>query len=283
MWDGEQWTARTRTDSAAGKPVAPPPPPTPIGDARIDARRPRATSGWSVGSMAGVGVGIFALLMVGGCALFLGVAPLLAVRSDSFSEETEIAVAVPDQPDFAVETTVAMPPPGFETLTTLGPGMPGFELEGILTAYNTPVEVPIDGGADLSLFEITVGEPVDITEELVAANPLNAEPLPGIIHVAVPVTAGLIQSPVDPVAMAGLFDWQMVGGSTATLYRPAEPGTDQLGCTVDDDWSTVTELTVGESRTATVCVTLPVVDFDHPDTRVVLDAGFAGPYLWGRS
>ncbi len=266
MWDGERWDEQTRSRTA---------------DAPEPRRPPRPDSGWSGGAAVAIGFSIFGLLLVGGCAVVLGVAPLLAVGSGEVVIEEERAIEVPaPQPTVGAVTT--MPDPEFAPATTAAPDAPDF-VQGRQALFGAVTEVVgiLDEGQP-STFDITVGEPIDVTEGVIAESPLNAEALEGVVHVAIPVTITLQESPVDPLPAAGIFDWTIVGGATATVYRPARSGSDDIGCGSLDEVTATEELSVAEVRTTTVCIPIPGVDFGHPDTRIVLTVGDGEPTAWSR-
>lgn len=263
LWDGERWTEQIRPASAlAPAPVSLPPPPS-TDRSPAERHRERSASGWSTGSLVGLGVGLLALLTVGGCALLLGVVPLVAVRSQGtfVAEEVEVAVAIPETTVFAE---------------------PEFDAGGPVVAYGTGAEViGVFGNGDAAAFEIMVDEPVSLDE------PMPAEGgVPGVddeLIVGIPFTIVLLDAAVDPFPAAGTLDWTIVGGATAATYRPADPGNPTIGCdAADDTLSFVEELSLGEIRSGIVCLMVPPRDFEHPETRVVLTVGDGAPAIWTR-
>lgn len=283
LWDGERWSEHRRPASAsAPAPISLQPPTT--DRPPTERSRERSTAAWSAGSMVGVGVGLFALLSVAGCVVLVGVVPLVAVRSQnaSFEEEFEVAVEMPPP----TPTTVGPPPELIEEFppTTIEPGAEVSDSVGPLAAYGSTVEVAgvLDLG-EVVVVEITVDEPVDITEPVMASGTANVELVSGQILVAVPATVLLRDAPTDPFPAVGTFNWAIVGGATAATYRPADPAGFALGCDiVDDDLTAIEELSPGEARRGLVCMLIPLEDFEHPETRVVLSVGNGAPATWTR-
>ncbi len=281
LWDGGQWSEQTRPTGSGSTPVTSMPVrqaarPSPVADGSAtptEVRRERSGSGWSTGSILGLGCGLLALLSVGGCVVLVGVVPLVAVRSQgAFSEEaTEIAVAVPEP----VPTTM-MVEPGF--VATTGPDGPVSDSAGPLALFGMPAEVvqPTDG--DIAVLEVTVETPVDVTEPIFAAGGSDIEPGDREVVVGVPATIALRSASVDPLVMQDPFSWSIVGGSTGSDYRPAA-----IDCgAIDDDLTELDELGIGVGRTGVVCFVVEIEDFEHPETRVVLTAGDGAPAVWIR-
>lgn len=282
MWDGERWSEQSRPAAASTPtPISLPRRPT-TDPSSAELKRERSNSGWSVGSLVGLGVGLLALLTVGGCVVLVGVVPLIAVRSQGtlVTEEVEVAVAIPETTVFEVPATNALEP-GFGS-TTAGPDGPTSDAVGPLATYGSAAEVVgiLDRGA-IAVFEITVEEPVDVTESVLAADAVGADD--GEVLVGIPAAIILRESPTDQLPAVGVFDWTIVGGATATTSRPAVPGTEAIGCDViDADLTVVDEWSLGVERRGLVCITVPFADFDHPETRVVLTAGDGAPVTWIR-
>ena len=231
--------------------------------------------------MAGLALALFALLLVGGCMVVLVGVPLAVRSQESFPEEAEVEIAIP-QPTPVPLTTMAAPL-DFEATTTAGPGMPGFESEFQAPFGATQmVSTVLDTGNRL-VFEVTVEQPADVTEEVLAANPLDAGPVDGVVHAAIPATVVLVESPVDPLPASDVLDWTIVGGASVAMYRPVDSVDDQFGCgALDDDLTAAEELSLGVESAGRVCITIPAADLDHPDTAVWLTVGLGEPFVWTR-
>ena len=233
--------------------------------------------------MAGLGIGLVALLSAGGCLLLVGVVPLLAVRSEQEFVQDEVDNAIPEPTMVPMTTMSAEPMEEFAPTTTADPGLVNGGLGPTATIGATVTAEGVFGDVEPTLFEVTAVELIDVTEELAAAGWLNAEPVEGVVQVGVPVVIRLVDSPIDPLPVAGAFDWTIVGGATATVYRPAQVGTDQIGCgTIDDDITAIAELSPGGEQRGTACIAIPVADFEHPETRVVVTIGDGESITWRR-
>lgn len=228
------------------------------------------------------------LLMLGGCVVLVRVIPFFVAGSQGqFVEDSEIFVetgvtVVPATvPEFSdVPTTVA---PGVVP-TTGEPGEPLPDSVGSLNPFGSVAEVAgvVDGGV-AAVLDVMVEEPTDATEALLAAGALETAPVDGVVVVAVPAMVLVQDSSVGPLPGRGVFDWTIVGGATDTTYRPAEPGTQALDCQLlDNDLTAVEEFAVGVEEWGILCVTMPVVDFEHLETRVALTVGTGAPTTWGR-
>lgn len=270
LWDGERWSEQTR---AAGSGSLPPPLPsrrlaTP-GPPPTESKPNRSGTGWSTGSVVGLGCGLLALLSVGGCVVLVGVVPLIAVRSEEVSvgEGFDVAVEVPEATMMALEPMEEFPP------TTAGPGV-------ALFGSSTGMVAVLDNG-EAAAFSVTVEEPVDVTEAVLAAGGPEPDPDDGRVLVGVAATVVLNESTFEPLLAPGLFELTIVGGATGSMYSPVEAGS--VGCDlVDDDLTTVEEFRIGEEGRGIVCFVVPTEDFEHPETQVVLEVLGGAPITWIR-
>ncbi|MDH5520374.1 MAG: DUF2510 domain-containing protein, partial [Acidimicrobiia bacterium] len=225
LWDGERWSEQTRAaGSGSMPPPLPPRRPAAPGPPAIEPKRNRSGTGWSTGSVVGLGCGLLALLSVGGCVVLVGLVPLMAVRSQEVfvDEGFEVAVEVP-------MTTVV---PGPEPMDEFPPVTAG---PGVATLGSSTEMVAVLDNGEAAVFGITVEEPVDVTEPVLAAGGPDLEQSEGGVLVGVAATVLLQESAVEPLAVPGLFQWTMVGGATGSTYSPVEAGSaGSAGCELID-------------------------------------------------
>lgn len=206
--------------------------------------------------------------------MLVGIVPLMAVRSEQVFVEEE-AVAIPAPQPTRVPVTVEPPPEPMEEFppTTAGPGVAMF---GLSTGM---VALPDNG--ETAAFDITVEEPVDVTQAVLTAGGPDPEPGEDRVLVGVAATMVLQESAVEPLGVPDLFEWTIVGGATGSMYSPVEAGS--AGCDlIDADLTTVEEFRIGEERRGIVCFVVPMEDFEHPETQVVLEVLGGAPITWIR-
>ncbi len=141
-------------------------------------------------------------------------------------------------------------------------------------AYGAPAAVTLDafGDADESVWNTTVGEPTDVTAAVLAENQFNPAPPEGVIFAGFPVQMTLVDAGKEPLSAGFNFSWEILGGSTAAAYQLGTIETESFGCgVVPDSFDNFSEVFAGGSLTGTVCIPLPVEDFDHPDTQVAMN------------
>lgn len=139
--------------------------------------------------------------------------------------------------------------------------------------FGAPTEVTFDsfGEADGSVWTVTIGAPLDITQQVLAENQFNEPPSEGVAFVGFEVELTLVESPIEPVSPGFDFTWELLGGSTAAVYR-ADTLRETFGCgAFGARFDEFAEVVAGGTLTGTVCIPLPLEDLDHPATQVSMN------------
>jgi len=138
-----------------------------------------------------------------------------------------------------------------------------------------PLDTPADvefatfGDADGSVWSTTVGPLRDLGDAVAQENEFNDPPPDGVTFVGFDVTLTLVSGDVEPLAPGFAFDWEILGGSTATAYGPL---TLAFGCgVVPNEFDDFSEVLAGGTLTGTVCVPVPTADLDDPGTSVAMN------------
>ncbi|MDH3293717.1 MAG: DUF2510 domain-containing protein [Acidimicrobiia bacterium] len=300
-WDGTTWVGSSVPIQAApgpparypagpqplppgaGRPPAPPPP-EPMGRDRS----PRRPGGGDIAIIFGV----LGLLLVGGCGVVLAGVGLRAGGSGQAEfVEVEEAVVVAAEEEFFITTTgPPMPTRDLVPSTTVGPG-PGGDprSSAVVVNYGSPMTVPLEGIADgtFTVWDVVVAGPADISADVAAANPLDAEPVPGVSWIAVMVELTLLDAGVEPVVIDNLTDWlnlEFEGGATAARYAPDPVGVEDnpFGCTAAvDPLPATVEVGVGDTIAGHVCLRVPEADIGHAGSRITIWPDGAPPAAWG--
>ena len=136
-------------------------------------------------------------------------------------------------------------------------------------AYGSPeaVEFETFGDADGSIWMTAVGEPRDLTAEVLAENQFNDAPMAGTLFAAFDVAMTLDSADVEPLSPLFNFNWEITGGASARVYDQFTLGTCGV---VPDSFDIVDEVFVGGTVSGTVCLVIPTEDITHPNTRVTL-------------
>lgn len=270
-WDGSKWTDDRMALDAGGEGRATPH----SGVGEVAATRGRNTFD---APLIFVLVG---LLMIGGCGALLVGLPL--VVRDSGPEPRPAIPQTTAVEGFAVTTTgPPLPTDGPGTETTTAPA------GGIVTGFGSAMTTPanVGAGGEPSIWEIRVDQPVDVTADVLAANPLDPEPLEHIRHVAIPLTLTLHQSGPDAVPLKNLGDGLSIvfeGGATGGGYVPdqADGSENPFGCSaVVEPFPSSGELSTGESVSASFCIQVPTADIDHSNSRILVWVAGGPPLVW---
>lgn len=157
-------------------------------------------------------------------------------------------------------------------------------------ALETAVDVAARSDAEVTL---SVGPARDITDAVLAADPMNHSPADGILYVGYDVELTLAAAPqaYPPVA---LVTWGFAGGAdhrryfydsfTPTVFGgPSDPDAPyDWGCgVVPDAIDDLTDLGVGETVSGVVCMPLPSDEFAHPDTQIAVHIASFGDIYFG--
>jgi len=137
--------------------------------------------------------------------------------------------------------------------------------------FDTPTDVEFNsfGDTDGSVWSTTVGIPRDIGAEVAAESQFNEPPPDGVTFLGFEVTMTLVSGDVEPLSPGFSFDWQVLGGNTATAYGPV---TLVFGCRlVPNEFDDFAEVLVGGTLTGTVCVPVPTADLDDAGTSVAMN------------
>ncbi len=127
------------------------------------------------------------------------------------------------------------------------------------------------GDADGSVWLTTVGEPRDITAEVLAENPFNAAPPEGVLYIGFEASMTLFRADKEPLAPGFNFSWELLGGQTAAVYDVGTIETESFGCgVVPAEFDNFSEVFVGGTVSGTVCIPFPAEDFGDPNSQVAI-------------
>lgn len=135
--------------------------------------------------------------------------------------------------------------------------------------FGAPVPVTLDrpGQANGSVWNVY------ITADVLADNPLNAEPSPGFAFVGFDVELVLERAVGGSQSPGFLVAWEVLGGETLRAYQ-GRSLSDFVGCGFGvDEFDMSAEVEVGQAVTGRVCIPVPLADVDNENTRLSLDLG----------
>ena len=137
------------------------------------------------------------------------------------------------------------------------------------------------GDADNSVWNTTVGEVRDITDEVLATNEFNDPPPDGVVFAGVDVEMTLVGAEKVPLSQGFNFSWEIFGGDTNAVYDSTTIETESFGCGVSpNELDSFDEVFIGGTIAGTICIPLPVSDLTDPETFVSMTLGdgvFFGP------
>ncbi len=270
-----KWYPPETHPSRVQPPPAPPTVPPAVVDAPVSSPRPDQVGGFRGWKLWG-SLGVVALVALGVAVLVIG--------SDADEDAADSAVAtqaVEDSGNGSEDPTNDVPsldtgeeadePVAEETEPDPAGSQGG--TRDTPWAFGIPTAVTFEtfGDADGSVWNVTIGAPEDVTATVSAANDFNDPPPDGVVFMGFPVSMTLIEAGKVPLSPGFNFVWELLGGSTATVYD-AWTMDDVLGCGVlPAELNGFSEVFVGGTLTGTVCVPLPAEDVGHPMTQVALN------------
>lgn len=136
-------------------------------------------------------------------------------------------------------------------------------------AYGAAAAVQFDsfGDADGSIWNATIGAPVDITAAVLAENQFNDAPADGVVFAGFTVELTLIEADKEPLSPGFNISWEILGGASSAVHD--EGGFDGCGVT-PDDFDDYSEVFAGGTLTGVVCVPIPTEDLTDPATQVAI-------------
>lgn len=139
--------------------------------------------------------------------------------------------------------------------------------------YDAPVPLELNGvftEAAGSTWNVSVGEPTDITDQVLAYNAYNDDPPPEFAYAGFDVGLTLASADAVPINTLFAIEWEVIGGKTLRVY---DIGTVEgvYGCgSIEDGLDSATDLFVGGTVSGQMCIPVPTQDLGHPDTRVAI-------------
>lgn len=132
-------------------------------------------------------------------------------------------------------------------------------------SYDSPVDVvwEVLGDANNSVWSTTVSAPRDITAQVREENQFNDAPPEGYLFAGYDVALVLSSAEKEPLSAGFNVSFEIVGGATNIAHSG------ECGVT-PNEFDLFAEVFAGGSLTGTVCVSLPIEDLAHPNTRVAL-------------
>ena len=170
--------------------------------------------------------------------------------------------------DEAATTTSAAEPSTTVATTTTAPLEIGGTRDAPFT-YGTAAAVEFDsfGDADGSIWNATIGAPVDITAAVLAENSFNDPPADGTLFAGFTVEMTLAEAGKEPLSPGFNFSWEILGGASSAVHE--ESAFD--GCGVSpDEFDGYAEVFVGGTLTGVVCIPIPTEDLTDLATQVAI-------------
>ena len=138
-------------------------------------------------------------------------------------------------------------------------------------AMGTPTTVEWDGLDQLSVWNATIGEVRNITDDILAASDSAVAPPNGVVYAGFDVEMTLVSARNVPISQGFGFEWEIVGGSTDIVFTEDTITTDDSGCgSFPAEWQNSSEVFIGGTLSGTVCIPLPVRDLEDPTTMVAI-------------
>ncbi len=216
-------------------------------------------------------------LALGGVGLIIAVAAGGAGSGQDGTTDEAISPVVAD----ASSETDAPPPTSAEGAADATDGTPASEAPSTTEAPQatyftssrtepygfgeaTAVQWDVFGDADESVWNTTIGAPVDLTDAVLAENPFNDPPAEGFVFAGFPVEMTLADAGKEPLSVGFNISFEIIGGASAGAHDG------RCGVQPEPVFSEFAEVFVGGTLSGVVCVPVPADDLEHPDTQVAL-------------
>lgn len=263
-WDGQRWTEHVQP--TAQNPGFEPPvqdfqPPTPGLKPAVAERQDKQRTV--------IGVVLAICVLAGAAMMVFGIATLFISSNDEEAQSGQGADRVANG-----ETTTNADGEIDDGSVVIGedePGELGTRENPLPHDTESQLRFQTFGDADGSVWLTTVGEPRDITAEVLAENPFNAAPPEGVLYVGFEASMTLFRADKEPLAPGFNFSWELLGGQSAAVYDVGTIETESFGCgVVPGEFDNFSEVFVGGTVSGTVCIPFPVEDFGDPNSQVAI-------------
>ena len=135
----------------------------------------------------------------------------------------------------------------------------------------TTVTWNVLGDADNSMWNTTIGDLIDITEQVLAQNQFNEAPPEWVVYAGFDVEMTLIGAEKVPLSQGFNFGWEIIGGDSNAAYDESTIETEGFGCgVVGDEFESFDEVFLGGTLSGTVCIPIPTADLAAASTAVAL-------------
>ncbi len=176
--------------------------------------------------------------------------------------------------DFSNGEDLAAPPVGFDfDLLNEDPAPVRLPVAGRsnLLAMNTPTTVRLGDSGERSVWNATIGEVRDITDDILAFNDSAVPPPDGVVYAGFDVEMTLVSADSVPRNPDPRSTWEIVGGSTNIVFTEDAILTGRRGCgPFPAEWQSSSEVSIGGTLSGTVCIPLPIRDLNDPTTAVAI-------------